>query len=1321
MSKILFITADPHEAKSLQKYFSEENAVFQITPTNFKSAARLLDNENYQLMLTDCGKGASVPASLSANIKKFSAKLPVIVLMDEFDDSKKKKFLDLGAHNVITKTPDYFQILNSIINTHSQNSIEEKIISGVDIPIIATDLKGIITYSNSPSEHLFGWKSDEVIGKPISTIFEFDFGVQNKNLSIIDIIKDNEHWHGEILLQNKHQAKLFIELKLKRIKDGRQSIAVGSYIDITAKKENDRKLHLLSDVILNVSDGVVLTDLENNIIFVNDAKAKMSGYTTEELIGQNISVLAGGDETLSKNMDDITNDLKTRGIYSGELIEKTKNGREIIIRLTNKLLRDDNGNPYAILGTSQDITETKKLENQLRESEEWYRTLVTNINGILIFLDIYGNIIYINQPAETFLGYTLDEIKGQNYFDVFISDSTQNSLTRESLTEILTGKSIKGIHATAKSRNDGIRYSVYNVSPRYDIRMNINGIIVNGIDITELKTLERQLAETYSYLENIILNSADGIATFDLDAKVVTWNTACERIYGYTAKEIIGKSVVLTVPSQHYAEWKKIYDSVLKGETFNNLEVERISKFGSVLNLLLTVSPIRNMNGKIIGISSFIRDITEKKLLEKQAYMSEVKYRQLFEESKDFIFEITTDGRFISINQAGVELLGYETKEEVFNLFVPQDVYVNQDEMERFVTEIRTAGYVVDFEIQIKKKNGEKITIIETATAVHGDDNKMISYRGIGHDTTEKKRHQERIISLLIASQAFSRTTTEEEIFDSIAKAIRRLGYNLIILLKEANTLKIARTTFDSGLLRGMEKLYNFRFDSYRIPYKKFPGFVSVIDHKKTVLNEHSISRLIDILPRNIPREAIESIANEVGYRNRSISVPLVVFDDVIGLALINSDEFKQEDVSIFNLYAAQLNSALENARLYHQLSQANEDLKKAYEKLHESQAMLIHGEKMKAIGDLASGVAHDFNNLLGVIVGRTQLLQLRSTDQKMKNDLIVILKAAMDGAETVKRLQDFSKKKAEDNASAIDVNLIIEDTIELTQTKWKDVAQQRGVKVTIRKDFDKLPIVFGSGSELREILTNLILNAVDAMPQGGAITIRTKNLDRLYSIEIEDTGTGIPQESLSKIFTPFYTTKGDKGTGLGLSMVKMLVTKRQGDIRVTSELGIGTKFTITFPKVNIANSDQKPQNENSDSLIGHTPNAQLSVLVIDDEEEIRILLAEILREADYKVIMAKNGREGIDKFKQGNVDIVFTDLGMPEINGWQVAKEIKEINPITPVVLISGWGRDLKEQDITNTGVDYLAAKPFHIDEIFQLLMSSKNLIAERKSNQTF
>jgi PAS domain S-box-containing protein len=730
------------------------------------------------------------------------------------------------------------------------------------------------------------------------------------------------------------------------------------------------------------------------------------------------------------------------------------------------------------------------------------------------------------------------------------------------------------------------------------------------------------------------------------------------------------------------------------------------------------VSPIRDVAGKVIGISSFIKDITERKILEKQAYLSEIKYRQLFEESKDFVYESTTNGKFISINQTGVEMLGYNTKEEVLELDIRNQVYSNPDERLRFTDEIANKGFVIDFELQLRKKSGDRITLMETANAVYDDNDNIIGYRGIGRDITEKKIHEERILSLLVASQVLSRSTTEAEIFDTIAKAIRRLGHHLIILLRDGNNLKMARTTFDADILKGTEKLNGTRFEKIAIPIKQYPRFQNVIEYKKTLFNETSIESLIELLPPHIPKEFSQTILKEIGFKNRSIYLPLIVFNDVIGVALINSDEFTQEDIPVFNLYSAQLNAALENARLYSSLTRANEDLKKAYEKLHESQNLLIHSEKLKAIGDLASGVAHDFNNLLGVVIGRTQLLQLRATDQKVKTDLDIILKAALDGAETVKRLQDFAKQKVEDNVSAIDVNMIIEDTIQLTQTKWKDSAQQKGVKIEIIKELDRLPIVLGSGAELREILTNLILNAVDAMPDGGTLAIRTINKDRLFSIEVEDSGMGMDEKTKAKIFDPFFSTKGEKGTGLGLAMVKILITKRQGDIAVKSQLGAGTKFIITFPKINIENEVQSIATQMPRPPDHKELSEQLNVLIIDDEEEIRILLAEILREADYNVVLASDGREGVEKFKSNKIDIVFTDLGMPEMNGWQVAKAIKGLNSIVPVILISGWGRDLKDQDISNTGVDFLASKPFHIDEIFRLLILAKQRLQKQKNN---
>ncbi len=1313
MSKILFITENHEEIDIVKNFLENHNIKVNIITSNYCSCQQLIENNSFQLII------ASVPSQPEYldNLLNINPDHPIFLLAD--DESEIMNFTPALNTKVLNKKSDYLSTIKDFIISQTEqidNSIiKNLLIDIIDDAICILDKDHIIKYWNNAAENLFGWYKNETLNKKFNSIIKLKFSNNGENLTFDEIINNNKTVSVESKITTKYNTTIFVELKITKVylEKVNSTFILLKFREITAYKEVQKQLHILSDIVLNTSDGIILSDLNKNIIFVNKAKADMLGYDVNELIGKDVSVLSGNDPAIINEIQKVHKQVLTEGIWSGEINELKKDGTQITIHLTSKLLKTDDGRPYAILGTSQDITNKKGLEKKLIESEEWYRTLITSINGILIFFDPFGKIKFVNQATEKILDYTFDELVNVDFFQLFnFEDQLQQDYIMD---KILSGISLQGINSTIKTKSGNERNIVCNLSPRYDSERLINGIICNGIDITELKSLEKKLAETYNYIENIIKNSADGIATFDLDAKVVTWNKACEKIYGYKYEEVLGKTILNTVPEKHLPEWKKIYHGVLQGKTYENIEVERIRKDGKIINLLLTVSPIQNLEGKVIGISSFIRDITEKKLLEKQAYLSEAKYRQLFEESKDFIFETSADGKFISINQAGVEILGYDSKEEILKIDIAKDLYINPEEREKFKSEIEKFGYVIDFEVHLKRKNGDKITLMETATAVYDDNNQIIGYRGIGRDLTEKKQHQERILSLLIASQAFSRTTTEEEIFDTIAKAIKRLAYNLIILMRQGNSLKIARSTFDENMARALEKMYNFRFSTYLIPYKKFAGLKSVIDEKKTVLNEKSIERLIEILPGHIPRNEIETFINEIGYKNRSISLPLVVFNDVIGVLIINSDEFKQDDIPIFNLYAAQLNAALENARLYKRLTQANEELRNAYEKLHESQTMLIHSEKMKAIGDLASGVAHDFNNLLGIISGRAQLLQLRTTDQKTKNDLDVILKAAMDGAETVRRLQDFAKKKVDDNASAIDVNLIIEDVIQLTQTKWKDIAHQKGINIEIIKEFDNLPIIFGSGSELREILTNLILNAVDAMPKGGTIKITTKNLDRLYSIIVEDTGVGIPEEALPKIFNPFYTTKGERGTGLGLAMVKTLVAKRQGDIQVQSQVGVGTKFTITFPKLNVEKnlSNDKIYTTEIRKVSSTNP---YNVLIIDDEEEIRLLLSEILQQANYGVVIAKDGKEGIEKFKNNKIDIVFTDLGMPDVNGWEVAKEVKKINPNTPVILISGWGRDLKDQDLTNTGVDFLASKPFHIDEIFQILVHAKHMIENKE-----
>ena len=277
-------------------------------------------------------------------------------------------------------------------------------------------------------------------------------------------------------------------------------------------------------------------------------------------------------------------------------------------------------------------------------------------------------------------------------------------------------------------------------------------------------------------------------------------------------------------------------------------------------------------------------------------------------------------------------------------------------------------------------------------------------------------------------------------------------------------------------------------------------------------------------------------------------------------------------------------------------------------------------------------------------------------------------------------------------------LNEIIDNALEFTRMKWKDDAESKGIKITIQKKFSTLLTISGSAAELREVFTNLINNALDAMPQGGEITFKTYKEDSQIVIEVADTGSGIPTELRDRIFDPFLTTKGVQSTGLGLSVSYGIITRHRGTISVDSSEGEGTTFTIKLPI-----SESVVEEEKLKHLEGEAKKAR--IMVIEDEEPVRNILSAILKKGGHEVETAPDGMQGIEAFKEKEFDLVFTDLGMPGMSGWQVAEKIKSINGRIPVILITGW--DIKQETAENEDnwVDLIIHKPFEMDQVLNIV----------------
>ncbi|MFN2512952.1 MAG: response regulator [Pyrinomonadaceae bacterium] len=378
--------------------------------------------------------------------------------------------------------------------------------------------------------------------------------------------------------------------------------------------------------------------------------------------------------------------------------------------------------------------------------------------------------------------------------------------------------------------------------------------------------------------------------------------------------------------------------------------------------------------------------------------------------------------------------------------------------------------------------------------------------------------------------------------------------------------------------------------------------------------------------------------------------------------------------------------------------------------------------EKLSALGELASGIAHDFNNTLAGILGRAQLLLRTNDPEKMTRGLNIIIKTAEDGAKTVKRIQDFARQRRDHDFAPVSIDQILFDVSEITRPRWKDKAEALNIHISLELQIRSKSKVMGDESELREVLVNMVLNAVDAMPMGGRLTLAAEDADDSVVISIADTGTGMAPEIRSRIFDPFFTTKGKAGMGLGLAVGFGIIRRHEGVITVHSEVSKGTTFRISIPASRVGTGSTSTSTASKLTCLSaelpSPPNEiqntnQLRILVVDDEECVRDLLRELLESEGCAVSTAAGGREALALFDSREFDAVFTDVGMPGMSGWELAVIIRQHSKRIPIAVITGWGEVVGSTDQKEADVDWVIAKPFTAERIFELV---RELPAQRE-----
>jgi len=335
------------------------------------------------------------------------------------------------------------------------------------------------------------------------------------------------------------------------------------------------------------------------------------------------------------------------------------------------------------------------------------------------------------------------------------------------------------------------------------------------------------------------------------------------------------------------------------------------------------------------------------------------------------------------------------------------------------------------------------------------------------------------------------------------------------------------------------------------------------------------------------------------------LCVPLKIKNKIKGVLNVSVVEGKKRftptDLQLFAFFADSAAIAIEKAQLYQELKSQTRTLEETVQDLKTTQNQLVQSEKLRALGDIAGGVAHDFNNILAVILGRTELLLKEAREESSKRWLRVIERVANDGAKIIRRLQEFSRTGEHQAAIGVDVNRIMQQAGGITRHKWKNEAEASGIRIEVVTQLNKVPLLRVDPSELSEVLINMIMNAVDAMPQGGKIILKSGEKDGFVYISVEDTGIGIAEEDKRRVFDPFFTSKGVKGIGLGLSVAYGIITRYGGEISVESDLNKGSIFVVKLPTQKIW---QRVRSQKNQAI--HPRQEELSFEADNQEQETK-------------------------------------------------------------------------------------------------------------------
>lgn len=1066
-----------------------------------------------------------------------------------------------------------------------------------------------------------------------------------------------------------------------------------------AIKEAERKYR---NIFENSKEMAYITSVDGQFIDVNQAGAEMLGYSRrDELMRVNIQECYQNPEERKRFQKQVAENGFTKDF---EVKLKKKDGTPLDCLITATARKDRKGDIIGYEGTIKDISDRKRMEEELLQRTKELETLYDLSTLINQSLDLDSVLQIAVEKAMSITGFEIGalHILSEDEETLELKHEKGNpAILAEKIQRFKKGEGICG--TVVKTKAPLLIHIEGYPTPWVIPFLKDQGIqTLAGIpllsrekaigSITLLSRFRRQLTPREVHLlesignqigialENAKLFSSvekaksEWEATFDTVTDLITVRDRDYRIlranrtafirYGLRPEEMIGKKCYEILQNRDTPCEGCYINEALK--TRRPVSGERESTYLHGVFQYYTY-PIRDESGNIVAVVDLAREITEEKKLEREKEVVNNIYKILASslDVRQVLKAIHSELKRVMDSQRMTLILLDGDKEEFRYCALEKD-YEDQELIEGMTYPLKDT-----FAEEVMKTGNPMIAsnIEEIEEGRYWIREKLLK-EGIRSFLVFPLNYQGKVFGTMSLGSRMRSSFSERHL-----DILRQIAPGLAISLQNAlllDEIKGSEERYRTVVEGAHDGICVIGSDN-RIKFTN-KGLADIYGYSLTELLETDFRNLLD-------EESRKFIADRFARREKgeklspSFELTGVRKDgDVLSLE-INARVMKGVKGKID--YIVFVKDVTEKRKMEEQL---------------------LQNEKLRALGEMASGVAHDFNNALAAILGNAQLLLYTAQDEETREALKTIEKVAKDSAQTVKRLQEFTRKRTRQELFKVDINSIIRDVIEITKPKWKDEAQKKGLRIDITTRLDEVSGVEANASEMREVLTNILLNAIEAMPEGGRIEIRTFERNQKVHIQIADTGIGMTEGVKKKIFEPFFTTKPFTNTGLGLSVSYGIVKRFGGEIQVQSKVGSGTTFTIVLPA-----SGEKKEEVVSESALHGGRSAR--ILIIDDEETIREVLAKMFSQFNHQVTVAESGEEGIRLFGEKRFDLVLTDLGMPGMSGWEVCKSIKEMEPSIPVGMITGWGLEVDESRKAEAGLDFVITKPFDFDQVMRMV----------------